>query len=103
MHKFQAEIKHSPPVTMLHTLTCPNLGSGATCTSGDVRVIRAQNVADAVLCLIETYMSDSVRRKVLVCSCCNQDGKSPFDLWPQRRAATNKNRRAGFRHFFSRH
>jgi hypothetical protein len=103
VHKFQAEIKHSPPVTMLHTLTCPNLGSGATCTTGDVRVIRARNVADAVLCLIETYMSDSVRRKVLVCSCCNQDGKSPFELWSQRRTTTNKNRRTGFLHFFSRH
>ena len=103
MLKFQAEIKHSPPVTMLHTLTCPNLGPGASCTTGDVRVIRARNVADAVLCLIETYMSDSVRRKVLVCSCCNQDGKSPFDLWPQGRATTHKNRRTGFRQFFSRH
>jgi hypothetical protein len=110
VHKFQAEIKHSPPVTLLHTLTCPNLGAGATCTTGDVRVIRARNVADAVLCLIETYMSDSVKRKVLVCSCCNQDGKSPFEdgktpfeLWSQRRTTTHKNRRAGFLHFFSRH
>jgi hypothetical protein len=103
VHKFQAEIKHSPPVTMLHTLRCPNLGSGATCTTGDLRVIRARNVADAVLCLIETYMSDSVRRKVLVCSCCAQDGKSPFELWSERRTQTHKNRRTGFLQFFSRH
>lgn len=103
MHKYQAEIKHSPPVTMLHTLTCPNLGSEATCTTGTVRVIRARNVADAVLCLIEAYMSDDVRRKVLVCNCCNQDGRSPFDVWSARRTAANKHRRVGFRNFFSRH
>lgn len=63
LHKFQAEIKHSPPVTMVHTLTCPR------CAAGDVRVIRARNVADAVLVLIETYMCDGVRRQVSVCNC----------------------------------
>ena len=71
MHKFQAEIKHSPPVTMLHTLTCP-------ICRGDVRVIRARSVADAVLGLIETYMSDGVRRRVSVCRCTG-GGKASFD------------------------
>ena len=71
MHKFQAEIKHSPPVTMLHTLTCP-------ICRGDVRVIRARSVADAVLGLIETYMSDGVRRRVSVCSCA-RGGSASFD------------------------
>ena len=66
LHKYQAEIKHSPPVTMLHTLTCP------ICTHGEVRVIRARNVADAVLGLIETYMSDGVRRRVSVCTCARE-------------------------------
>jgi len=65
LHKFQAQIKQSPPVTMLHTLTCP-----VCCTSGDVlRVVRARNVSEAVLDLIATYMSDGVRRNVDVCSC----------------------------------
>jgi hypothetical protein len=81
VHKFQAEIKHSPPVTMLHTLTCPNIGSGASCTTGDVRVIRARNVADAVLGLIETYMSDDVRRQVCVCNCCNGKTLKPALDW----------------------
>ncbi len=69
LHKFQAEIKHSPEVTMLHTLTCPSLRSDARCSTGEVRVIRARNVADAVLVLIETYMCDGVRRQVSVCNC----------------------------------
>lgn len=77
MHKFQAEIKHSPPVTMLHTLTCPSLRSSSTCTTADVRVIRADNVTDAVLRLIETYMSDDVRRNVSVCNCTK--GGKPID------------------------
>lgn len=68
LHKFQAEIKHSPPVTMLHTLTCPVLRSAAS-APGDFRVVRAHNVADAVLGLIEAYMSDGVRRQVSVCNC----------------------------------
>jgi hypothetical protein len=66
LHKFQAEIRHSPPVTMLHTLTCPALRSDS---SADIRVVRALNVADAVLDLIETYMCDGVRRQVSVCNC----------------------------------
>ena len=69
LHKFQAEIRHSPPVTMLHTLTCPALRSDAGCTSADIRVIRARNVTDAVLDLIETYMCDGVHRQVSVCNC----------------------------------
>ena len=66
LHKFQAEIRHSPPVTMLHTLTCSALRSDS---SADIRVVRALNVADAVLDLIETYMCDGVRRQVSVCNC----------------------------------
>lgn len=68
LHKFQAEIRHSPPVTMLHTLTCPAL-SGSQCMSEDIRVVRAKSVADAVLGLIEAYMCDGVRRQVSVCNC----------------------------------
>jgi hypothetical protein len=65
LHKFQAQIKQSPPVTMLHTLNCP-LCSG----SGDaLRVVRARNVTEAVLDLIAAYMSDDVRRNVSVCKC----------------------------------
>jgi hypothetical protein len=65
LHKFQAEIKHSPPVTMLHTLTCSLRG-----TDGDLlRLVRARNVSEAVLDLIATYMSEGVRRNVTVCPC----------------------------------
>ena len=72
MYKFQAQIKQTPPVTMLHTLTCPEVHDDATCTTGDVlRVVRARNVAEAVLDLIETYMTNDVRRKVTVCSCAS--------------------------------
>jgi hypothetical protein len=69
LHKFQAEIRHSPPVTMLHTLTCPALRSDSKCSAAEVRVVRGHNVADAVLSLIETYMCDGVRRQVSVCNC----------------------------------
>ena len=65
LQKFQAQIKQSPPVTMLHTLTCP-----ACSHSGDaLRVVRARNVTEAVLDLIALYMSDDVRRNVCVCNC----------------------------------
>jgi hypothetical protein len=65
LHKFQAEIKHSPPITMLHTLTCSLCGS-----DGDLRrLVRARNISEAVLDLIATYMSEGVRRKVTVCRC----------------------------------
>jgi hypothetical protein len=69
LHKYQAEIKHSPPVTMLHTLTCPALRSDARGAAREIRVVRGRNVADAVLGLIETYMCDGVRRQVTVCNC----------------------------------
>ena len=70
MNKFQAQIKQSPPVTMLHTLTCPTVQADDMCTTGDVfRVVRARNVAEAVLDLIEIYMCEDVRRQVSVCSC----------------------------------
>ena len=74
LHKFQAEIKHSPPVTMLHTLTCP------VCRNSDDirRVVRARNVSEAVLDLISTYMSDGVRRSVSVCN-CTKGGSATMD------------------------
>jgi hypothetical protein len=57
---------------MLHTLTCPTIRGEGMCSTGDVlRVVRARNVAEAVLDLIEAYMIDDVRRKVSVCSCAS--------------------------------
>jgi hypothetical protein len=73
LHKFQAEIRHSPPVTMLHTLTCPVCST----TRDALRVVRARDVTDAVLRLIETYMSSDVRRTVSVCNCTK--GETPAD------------------------
>jgi hypothetical protein len=74
VHKFQAQIKQSPPVTMLHTLTCP-----VCCNTEDVfRVVRARNITEAVLDLIETYMTADVRRNVSVCSCI-KGGRLAFD------------------------
>jgi hypothetical protein len=68
LQRFQAEIMHSPPVTMLHTSTCPVCGE-----HGDlVRLIRARNVSEAVLELIATYMSEGVRRNVTVCQCTKE-------------------------------
>ena len=74
LHKFQAQIKQSPPVTMLHILTCP-----VCCTTEDaLRVVRARTLSEAVLDLIATYMSDGVKRNVCVCNCTR--GKVPaFD------------------------
>ena len=70
LQKFQAEIRHSPPVTMLHTFTCPACGA-----EGDlVRVVRARNVSAAVLDLIATYMSEGVRRNVSACACTRNSG-----------------------------
>jgi hypothetical protein len=70
MNKFQAQIKHSPPVTMLHTLTCPSVRGEAQRSTGDtLRLVRAPTVAEAVLDLIATYMSNDVRRRVSVCRC----------------------------------
>jgi hypothetical protein len=68
LQRFQAEIRHSPPVTMLHTFTCSVCGE-----HGDlVRLVRARNVSEAVLELITTYMSEGVRRNVTVCHCTKQ-------------------------------
>jgi hypothetical protein len=69
VHKFQAQIKHSPPVTMLHTLTCPMCGVGGD----ELRIVRARNVAEAVLDLVATYMTANVRRNVSVCGCTKVD------------------------------
>ena len=73
LHKFQAEIRHSPPVTMLHALTCPVCST----TVDALRIVRAHDVTDAVLRLIETYMSGGVRRRVSVCNCTK--GGRPAD------------------------
>lgn len=73
LHKFNAEIRHSPPVTMLHTLTCPVCST----TADSLRVVRAQDATDAVLRLIETYMCSGVQRRVSVCNCTK--GGSPAD------------------------
>jgi hypothetical protein len=68
LQRFHAEIRHSPPVTMLHTFTCSICGE-----SGDVvRLVRARNVSEAVLELIATYMSEGVRRNVTVCECTKE-------------------------------
>jgi hypothetical protein len=73
MQKFQAEIRHSPPVTMLHTLTCPMCGA-----SGDLkRVVRARTVSEAALDLIAIYMSEGVKRNVSVCLCTKRVNKTP--------------------------
>lgn len=83
MNKFQAQIKQSPPVTMLHTLTCPTL---TECTTGDVfRVVRAPNVEEAVLDLVVIYMNHNIRRNVCVCRCI-KGGKPGID--PRRRKAS---------------
>jgi hypothetical protein len=72
LHKFQAEIKHSPPITMLHTLSCSLCGS-----DGDLmRLVRARSISEAVLDLIATYMSEGVRREVTVCRCTRQRSRS---------------------------
>jgi hypothetical protein len=72
LQKFQAEIRHSPPETMLHTLTCPQCGA-----SGDLkRVVKARSVSEAQLDLIATYMSEGVKRNVSVCLCTRQAGKA---------------------------
>ena len=55
-----------------------DFASGTRYSTGNVRVIRARDVADAVLGLIETYMSADVRRNVSVCSCCRKGGKAAF-------------------------
>jgi len=65
VYKFHAQITQSPPVTILHTLSCPV----CAVTGDEFRVVRARNVAEAVLDLLETYMSANVRRNVSVCSC----------------------------------
>src|SRR5258707_2356753 len=59
LHKFQAEIRHSPPVTMLHTLTCPTLRSDTRCLTGDLRVVRGRRS--------EEHTSELQSRQYLVC------------------------------------
>lgn len=72
LQKFQAEIRNSPAVTMLHTLTCPACGA-----SDDLkRVVRARSVSEAALDLIATYMSEGVKRNVSVCLCTKRANKA---------------------------
>ena len=73
LQKFQAEIRLSPPVTMLHTLTCSVCGANGD----ETRVVRARNISEAVLDLISTYMSEGVRRNVSVCKCTKEQKKEP--------------------------
>ena len=73
LQRFQAEIRQSPPVTMLHTFACTMCGK-----HGDVvRLVRARNVSAAVLELIATYMSEGVRRNVSVCECTRHSSDDP--------------------------
>jgi hypothetical protein len=68
LQKFQAEIRQSPAVTMLHTFSCAVCGA-----SGDLkRVVRARNISEAVLDLIAIYMCEGVRRNVSACRCTEQ-------------------------------
>ncbi len=72
VNRFHAQIKQSPPITLLHTLSCPVCRSA---DAGELRLIRAHCASDAVLELITTYMTAGVRRRVDVCSCTR--GKAP--------------------------
>jgi hypothetical protein len=56
---------------MLHTLTCPLCQAGGD----ELRVVRATNLAAAVLDLVEAYMCANVRRNVSVCGCTK--GRAP--------------------------
>jgi hypothetical protein len=68
LQKFQAEIRHSPEVTMLHTFSCAVCGQ-----SGDLkRVVRARDISEALLDLITIYMREGVRRSVSACRCTKE-------------------------------
>ena len=84
MNNFQAQIKQSSPVTVLHSLTCPTLRLHAMRATADVfRVIRARNIEEAMLDLIAVYMSDNVRRSVRVCSCPKVESREAFRTDPE--------------------
>ena len=83
LQKFQAEVKQTPAVTVLHTLNCPN------CNDTDVpaRIVRGRNVSEATLELIATYMSNDVRREVTACRCTKAAPKPPRGFWSRLRSA----------------
>ena len=60
LQKFQAEVRQTPAVTVLHTLNC------AICNGADVpaRIVRGRNISDATLELIATYMSNDYGGKL---------------------------------------
>jgi hypothetical protein len=83
LQKFQAEVRQTPAVTILHTLNCPNCSG----TYGPARIVRARNVSEATLELIATYMSNDVRRAVTACRCTRVPLKAPSGFWSRLRSA----------------
>src|ERR1700761_3763959 len=83
LQKFQAEIRQTPAITILHKLNCPNCRGG----DGPARIVRARNVSEATLELIATYMSNDVRREVAVCRCTRTQPKAPAGFWSRFRSA----------------
>jgi hypothetical protein len=83
LHKFQAEIRQTPALTILHTLNCPS------CNRSDAtaRIVRARNVSEATLDLIATYMSNDVRREVTACRCTQVIRKPAGGFWSRLRRA----------------
>jgi hypothetical protein len=83
LQKFQAEVKQTPAVTVLHRLNCPN------CNGTDVpaRIVRGRNVSEATLELIAIYMSNDVRREVTACRCTKAPPKPPGGFWSRLRSA----------------
>jgi hypothetical protein len=81
LQKFQVEVRHTPAVTVLHTLSCP------VCDGTDVpaRIVRGRNVSEATLELIATYMSNDVRRIVTACRCTKALPKRPVGFWSRLR------------------
>jgi hypothetical protein len=82
LQKFQAEVRQTPAVTILHTLNCPNCSG----TDGPARIVRARNVSEATLELIATYMSNDVRREVTVCRCTRRPPKARSGFWSRLRS-----------------
>jgi hypothetical protein len=81
LQKFQAEVRQTPAVTILHTLNCPNCSG----TDGPARIVRARNVSEATLDLITTYMSNDVKREVTACRCTRARPKAPIGFWSRLR------------------
>jgi hypothetical protein len=83
LQKFQAEVKQTPAVTVLHTLNCPHCNG----TDGPARIVRARNVSEATLELIATYMSNDVRREVTACRCTKVRLKPRGGFWSRLRSS----------------